>query len=66
MSSGTFQGMGKPKIPMYLLLAAVVLNMGLNAYLIPLHGINGAAVATSISSAAAGIGALGLVKLLVK
>lgn len=66
MSSSTFQGMGKPKIPMYVLLCAVVLNIGLNAYLIPIHGINGAAIATAISSGAAGIASLGLLKIMVK
>ena len=66
MSSGTFQGIGKPRIPMYVLLGAVLFNAGLNAYLIPLHGINGAAIATAISSAAAGFVSLGLVKALVK
>jgi len=66
MSSGIFQGMGKPKIPMYVLLCVALLNIILNSYLIPLYGINGAAIATSISSATAGIASLVLIKLLVK
>lgn len=64
-SCGLFQGMGKPRIPMYMLLFIVILNFALNAYLIPIQGINGAALATTISSTVAGLGALVLMKVYV-
>ena len=40
---------GKEKYTAYAALIAVVLNVGLNAYLIPLHGMNGAAIGTATS-----------------
>lgn len=66
MSFGIFQGMGKPRIPMYVLLFVAVLNIILNSFLIPAYGINGAAIATSVSSAVAGMISLFLVNALVK
>lgn len=47
--SVTFQGMGKPRIPMNIAVFAVFFNIALNIYLIPRKGINGAAFSTLIS-----------------
>ncbi|MBU7014066.1 MAG: flippase [Theionarchaea archaeon] len=47
--SVTFQGMGKPRIPMYITVFALILNVLLNIYLIPKMGITGAALATLTS-----------------
>ncbi|MBU6998742.1 MAG: flippase [Theionarchaea archaeon] len=47
--SVTFQGMGKPKVPMHITVFALLLNILLNVYLIPKMGINGAAFATLAS-----------------
>lgn len=47
--SVTFQGMGKPKVPMHITVFALFLNILLNIYLIPRMGINGAALATLAS-----------------
>lgn len=47
--SVTFQGMGRPDIPMKTSLFAVFFNILLNIYLIPRVGIEGAAFATLVS-----------------
>ncbi len=47
--SVTFQGMGKPRVPMNIAVFAVFFNVALNIYLIPRKGINGAAFATLVS-----------------
>lgn len=50
ISSSIVQGIGNPKIPMYLLLLGVVITFFLGWYLIPIYGIVGGAIATTISS----------------
>jgi stage V sporulation protein B len=52
-TSAILQGMGKVYIPVRNMLAGVVIKYGLNVWLVPLYGINGAAVATVISYAVA-------------
>ena len=47
--SVTFQGMGKPNIPMKITVFAVAFNILFNVYLIPRMGISGAALATCVS-----------------
>jgi stage V sporulation protein B len=58
--SGSFQGIGWPSIPMYVIITAATVNLFLNFRLIPLYGIEGAAIATTISSIIGGLGSLGL------
>jgi stage V sporulation protein B len=58
--AGSFQGIGWPSIPMYVIMLAAIVNLILNLKLIPLYGIEGAALATSISSGIAGVAALGI------
>lgn len=50
ISSSIVQGIGNPKIPMYLLLLGVVITFFLGWYLIPIYGIVGGAIATTVSS----------------
>jgi len=58
LNSGVFQGMGMPKVPMRVLMIAALLDLFLNAMLIPGYGMTGAAVATSSSMAFAGIASM--------
>jgi O-antigen/teichoic acid export membrane protein len=55
---GDLTGRGKAKVTLYIFLGALVLNIVLNLFLIPAYGINGAALASTLSYS---IGALGLV-----
>ncbi|MDI6654850.1 MAG: flippase [Candidatus Hydrothermarchaeota archaeon] len=55
LNSGIFQGLGKPKIPMRILLLAAILDVILNLALIPLYGIDGAALASTLSFIFAGV-----------
>jgi stage V sporulation protein B len=50
VSSSIAQGLGKPYLPMIILVAGSLLDVGLSIYLVPLYGINGAAVATTITA----------------
>jgi len=56
--SGSFQGIGKPSIPMYVIIVIAVLNLFLNYKLIPVYGMVGAAIATTISSIVGGLASL--------
>jgi O-antigen/teichoic acid export membrane protein len=47
--SNDFAGRGKPEINLYTSIFTVIANISLNILLIPLYGINGAAIATSIT-----------------
>jgi len=55
VNSGIFQGLGKPSLPMKILGAAAALDVLLNLLLIPGFGITGAALASSLSLAFAGV-----------
>lgn len=50
ISSGIIQGIGNPKIPMYILIVGTIITTVLNWYLIPIYGIGGGAIATTIAS----------------
>lgn len=55
LNSGVFQGLGKPSVPMKILLAASAMDILLNIYLIPIYYVEGAAIASSLSFAFAGL-----------
>lgn len=48
VSSSIIQGIGHPRLPMIILLVGTVINIGLNFLMVPLYGILGAAIATTI------------------
>ena len=50
ISSSIVQGIGNPNIPMYFLLIGVVITFILGWFLIPVYGIEGGALATTVSS----------------
>ena len=50
VSGSVAQGMGKPVIPMITLGIAVVIELGLSVLLVPIYGINGAALATTVAT----------------
>ena len=50
ISGSIVQGIGNPKIPMYILILGCIITLGLGWYLIPIYGIEGGALATTISS----------------
>jgi len=50
VSSSIAQGLGKPYLPMVILIAGVILDVTLSMYLVPLYGITGAAAATTITA----------------
>lgn len=50
ISASIIQGIGNPRIPMYILLVGAILTLSLSWILIPLWGIEGGALATTISS----------------
>lgn len=54
--SGQLAGMGKPQLSIYVFGPALIINVLLNFWLIPLHGALGAAIATNISYAFGAIG----------
>jgi O-antigen/teichoic acid export membrane protein len=60
---GDLTARGKAKITLYIFAFALVLNILLNLILIPMYGINGAAVASTVSYT---IGGVGLVKAFAK
>lgn len=49
-SSSIAQGIGYPRLPMYVLLGGTGINIALNVILVPIFGIEGAAWATTISA----------------
>ena len=53
--SAVFQGLSKPGTPMVILILTVVIDAVLNFILIPIYGIEGAALATMISTIFAGV-----------
>ncbi|AMK16234.1 flippase [Methanobrevibacter olleyae] len=50
ISGSIVQGIGNPRIPMYLLIFGCIITLGLGWYLIPKYGIEGGALATTIAS----------------
>ncbi len=50
ISSSISQGLGKPTLPMMVLIAGTTIDLGLSFLLIPMYGINGAAVATTLAT----------------
>lgn len=50
VASSISQGMGKPTIPMVALLGGTVIELAISIWLIPIYGINGAAIATTIAA----------------
>lgn len=48
VSSSIVQGIGYPRLPMIILLLGTLLNIALNFLMVPLYGIIGAAIATTI------------------
>jgi stage V sporulation protein B len=55
INAGIFQGLGAPKTPMKILAIAALIDVLLNIALIPILGIKGAAYATALSFAFAGV-----------
>lgn len=50
MSSSIVQGIGNPRIPMYILIGGTLLTIIIGWYLIPFYGIEGGALATTLAS----------------
>lgn len=50
VSSSISQGLGKPRLPMYVLVAGTAIDLILSLLLVPSFGINGAAIATTLSA----------------
>jgi len=50
VSASISQGIGYPRLPMMILLIGTAINLGLNLLLVPLYGIVGAALATTIAA----------------
>ena len=50
VSSSISQGYGKPRLPMYVLIVGVIIEIVLSIVLVPPMGINGAAIATTLGS----------------
>ena len=50
MSASIVQGIGNPRIPMYILIGGTLLTIIIGWYLIPLYGIEGGALATTLAS----------------
>lgn len=55
VNAGVFQGLGAPKTPMKILAVAALIDLLLNIALIPVLGVEGAAYATALSFAFAGV-----------
>ncbi|MCZ7637786.1 MAG: polysaccharide biosynthesis C-terminal domain-containing protein [Verrucomicrobia bacterium] len=53
-------GRGRPNVSLWITVPALLVNVGLNLYLLPRYGARGASVASSISYALAGAGLMGL------
>lgn len=56
ISSSIAQGLGKPIIPMVMLIIGTIFELGLSILLVPPFGINGAALATTIAAFAIMVG----------
>ena len=50
VSSSIAQGLGKPYLPMIILGFGSLFDVALSLYLVPIYGINGAAIATTITA----------------
>ena len=50
ISSSIAQGLGRPRLPMYMLIFGTVIDIVLSIILVPIMGINGAAIATTVSA----------------
>ncbi len=50
VSSSIAQGLGHPRLPMYILIIGTTIDIVLSIVLVPPYGINGAAIATTITS----------------
>jgi stage V sporulation protein B len=50
ISSSISQGLGRPRLPMYALVAGTTIDLILSLLLVPPFGINGAAIATTLSA----------------
>lgn len=50
ISSSIAQGLGKPRLPMYVLIGGTLIDLVLSILLVPPLGINGAAIATTIAA----------------
>jgi stage V sporulation protein B len=49
ISSSIIQGIGNPKVPMYILIGGLIVTLVLNLILVPEYGIVGGAIATTIA-----------------
>jgi stage V sporulation protein B len=50
ISSSIAQGLGRPRLPMYVLIFGTAINIALSIILVPAMGINGAAIATTVAA----------------
>lgn len=50
VSSSIAQGLGKPYLPMTILTLGVIFDVAVSIYLVPIYGINGAAISLSITA----------------
>lgn len=50
ISSSIAQGIGYPRLPMYVLVGGTIINLALNLLLVPLLGIEGGALATTMAA----------------
>ncbi|MBI4344138.1 MAG: flippase [Euryarchaeota archaeon] len=62
INSGALQGLGMPSLPMRLLLSTALLDVILNALLVPGYGLEGAAAASTLSFAYAGVASTWLLR----
>lgn len=49
ISSSIVQGIGNPRVPMYVLVVGSIVTFALNWYIVPIYGIAGGAIATTIA-----------------
>lgn len=50
VSASIAQGIGHPRLPMYILLIGTLINLVLNIIMVPVYGIEGSALATTIAT----------------
>ena len=50
LSASIAQGIGHPRLPMYILLIGTLINLVLNIIMVPVYGIEGGALATTIAT----------------
>ena len=50
VSSSIAQGLGKPYLPMTILVFGVILDVAMSIFLVPIYGINGAAISLTITA----------------